>query len=321
MATPAEQLDQMLTSTFAHHRPGIADQFTTRTSILAALETNGKVEVDGGESIKQALLFEGNDTVEFYEDYDLFDTTPQDGLAHAIYDWKNLNGTVVISGPEIRKNSGREQFIDLVDTKFKQLEKSLLKQISDAFWATAPASNAFLSIPVIVGNTGVLGGVDSATETWWQSVVKAGPADLTTNAGVKVLNNLYNSLWIEGSSPDFEFTTQANFEAYEQLAVPQIRFQQTKMMDLGFEVIAHKTAEVVMEPGVPAPGGSDGGFWYMLNIKDHLEFVQHRGTWLKKLDTQRPYNQDAYVTPVISMGNLVTDERRAHGVITQVTVA
>jgi hypothetical protein len=323
MATPADQLNQLLSTTLDTWRPKLMDQTIKKSSVLAALESKAKITVQGGNTIRQPLMYALNDTVKFYDGYDLFDTTPQGGIGNAIYPWKQLGGTVTISGKERRINNGPEAFIDLVNTKFQQLEASFIRKFNEALFDTAPTAKAFNSLVELVGNAdpsrGALGGIDAATETWWQSIVESGPVDLTTTAGVKQLNNVANRLWVNGSMPDFEFTTQANFEAYEALATEKIRFTDTKMGDLGFQAIAHKTAEVIFDPFVPAPGGSGGGYWYFVNT-DFIEFVRHSQAWMTRLDTQRPYNQDAWTTPVICMGNLVTGMRRAHAVITNVDV-
>lgn len=324
MATPAEQLNQLLSTTFDNWRTTLADQTVKKSSILASLESKSKVTLQGGNTIKQPLLYALNDTVKFYDGYDLFDTTPQGGIGHAIYPWKQVAGTVTISGKERRINNGPEAFINLLNTKFKQLEASFIRKFNEALFDAAPAAKAFNSLLEVVGNTnparGNFGGIDATTETWWQSIVEPGPVDLTTTAGIKQLNNVANRLWVNGSMPDFEFTTQANYEAYEALATEKIRYTDTKMADLGFQAIAHKTAEVVFDPFVPAPVGSGGGYWYFVN-SDFLEFVRHSQAWMTRLDTQRPYNQDAWTTPVICMGNLVSSMRRAHAVVTNVTVA
>jgi hypothetical protein len=323
MPTPANQLDQLLATTFDNWRTDLVDQTVKKSSVLAALETKTKVVEQGGNTIRQPVMFALNDTVKFYSGYDLFDTTPQGGLGYIEFPWKQIGGTVTISGEERRKNNGPEAFIDLVNTKFKQLEASFIRKFNEALFNTAPGAKDFNSLIELVGNTnparGNLGGIDTADTEWWESIVETGPVDLTTTAGVKMLNNVANRLWVNGSMPDFEFTTQANYEAYEALATEKIRFTDTKMADLGFQAIAHKTAEVVFDPFVPAPGGSGGGFWYFIN-SEFIEFVQHSQAWLTRLDTQRPYNQDAWTTPVIAMGNLVTSMRRAHAVITATTV-
>ena len=124
---------------------------------------------------------------------------------------------------------------------------------------------------------------------------------------------MYNGLRIAKSHPDFIFTTQAVYEAYEALAAPNIRFEGTMKADLGFETVAFRGAAVLFDADAPASE------MYFLNSK-HLMFVKHRDAWLKMLPFARPVNQDAKTALVISMGELVTDVRRAHGVIESITV-
>ena len=318
MATPAAQLDQLLATTLDNWRKQLSDQTIKRSSVYAALESKSRVTESGGNTIRQPLMYALNDTVKFYSGYDLFDTTPQGGLGYAEFPWRQLAGTVTISGEERRKNSGPEAFISLVETKFAQLQASFIRKFNESLFAAMPASGAkdFNSLTEIVSaadpTRGALGGLEVATETWWVAHVAAGAIDIDVAAGVRSLNTIANTLWVQGSMPDFEFTTQTNFEAYEALMVGQIRFEGGGMGDLGFRTLSHRGTEIVFDPFVPT------NYWYFLN-SDYLEFVKHSAAWMTRLDTQRPYNQDAVTTPIICMGNLVTGMRRAHGVATAVS--
>lgn len=327
MSTPAEQLDQLLATTFEKVKPVLADNVTRDTALLAALDSKSRVVDDGGVTIRRPLMYALNNTVRSYSGYDRFDTTPQGGFGYAEYQWRQVAGTLTISGEEIRKNSGAPQIIALLSAKMDQLRLSLDRTLNEMLWSdgTGNGGKDILGLQAIVSSTGILGGINPATETWWRSVVITGNdsnpgMDLTTAAGIRRLNNVFNSLALNRSKPDFEFTTQANFEAYEALANEKIRFTNVRLADLGFEVIAHKTAEVVFEAAVPAPSGSGGGHWYLIN-SERLEFVQHNQAWMTNLGFVRPADQDAKVAVIICMGNLVTDARRAHGVIRHVKVA
>lgn len=323
MATAAAQLDQLLATTIDNWRKTLSDQTVKRSSVYAALESKSRVTEQGGNEIRQPLLYALNDTVKFYSGYDLFDTTPQGGLGTALFPWRQLAGTVTISGEERRKNSGPEAFISLVETKFKQLEASFIRKFNEAMFAAMPAAGArdFNSLLEIVSDAdptrGALGGLEVATETWWKSKVDTTAYTLdgaTFAAAVKALGSIANTLWVQGSMPDFEFTTQALFESYEAGLVGQIRYEGGGIGDAGFRTLAHRGTEIVFDPFVPADS------WYFIN-SDFLEFVRHSAAWMTRLDTQRPYNQDAVTTPIICMGNLVTGLRRGHGVATDVSAS
>lgn len=312
MATAAAQLDELIATTFDKVRPVLADQITTEVPLLAALNSKMKVTEDGGKRIVRPVLFAFNDTVGSYDGYDLIDTTPQDGFGDAIYEWKQYAGSVTIDGRTELLNAGSARIIGILQAKIEQLRVSMEEDLGTMLWGagTGNGGKDFLGVQAIVAATGVLGGIDPATETWWKSRVVAS-ADLSTIDGVKSLNSVLNSLRIAKSRPDFEFTDQTSYEAYEGLAAPNIRFQDLKMADLGFETVAHKTAEVMFDNDTPA------GKWYFINSK-YLEFVRHSQRWLDMGPFKSPVNQDAKTALVLSMGELVTDVRRAHGVISSI---
>jgi hypothetical protein len=326
-STPAGQLDELIVTTFDAVKGVLADQITNENPLLAALNLRSKVTQDGGLQIRRPVLFAFNDTVGSYKGYDLIDTTPQDGFGYAVYDWKQYAGSVTISGRDLRINSGSPRIIALLQAKMEQLKLSVEESMAGMLWATATtegnSGKDFLSIPMIVGDgttTGAtgkttLGGIDNDSDgqSWWRSKVVDG-VDLTTIDGVRTLNSVRNSLKIVKSKPDFEFCDQSAFEAYEALAAPNIRFQDLKMADLGFDVVAHKGAELVFEEDSPS-----GKFWF-INSK-YLEFVQHSDCWNLMTEFVRPANQDAKTALVLYMGELLTNVRRAHGVIINVVSA
>lgn len=314
MATPAAQLDQLIATTFEKVKPVLADQITRETPLLAFLSSKARVTQDGGTELRRPVLFAFNATTGSYDGYDLINTTPQGGFGYATYSYKQYAGSVTIDGKTERINAGAAQIIALVQAKMDQLRASFSEALNVMLWGdgTGNGSKDFLGIKAIVDNAGILGGIDSATETWWKSQKNINAVSLATTAGVKTLNNMYNSLRLTKSVPDLEVTTQANYESYEALALPQVRFSDLVLADLGFEAISHKRAEVTFDPNVTT------NFWYLLN-SEHLEFVQHSAAWMKMLDFVRPVNQDARSALVVSMGNLITDVRRAHGVFTNVS--
>ena len=326
MATPAAQLDQLIASTFDKLKSSVVDQITQKNRVTAALNTSSSVKEDGGLSIRTPVMYALNDTIKSYSGYDVLDTTPQGGLGYIEYQWRLFAGAITISGEEKLKNAGGAAVVNLVKFKLDQFEASMAEELAQWFWATGTVrpdaatrgAKDILSIPDLVGNTGTLGGIDSATDAWWQSyVVPTGtPVDLTALSGVRKIGSIVNSLEIQGSRPDFIFTTQANFEAYEALSTSRVQFQQAKLADLGFTAVAFRGQEVVLEPYVPkfTAGANDGGAMYFLNSKN-VQFYQHSNRWMDRTEFMRPVDQDAETMQVLSMGNLATDCRRAHGVI------
>lgn len=309
----ADNFDTLITTTLDKVRPVLTDQISNENVLTAWLNMKSRVTLDGGSVIRRPLLFAFNDTVSSYSGYDLIDTTPQEGLGWAEYAWKQHAGSVVISGEEVKKNSGSAQLINLLQAKVDQLKLSIADDMNAMLWATSVGNGGkdFDSIPTLVKASGTVGNVDPSTYTWWVSQTDAS-VDLTDPAGVTDMNAMVNTIRTARSKVDIEITTQAVYQAYEALALPNIRFTNTRLADLGFEAIAHKTAELAFDPDCPS------GTVYFLN-SDRLEFVQHRDSWLTPTEFVRPYNQDAKVALILSMGNLITDSRRSHGYFSSVT--
>jgi len=308
MASGTGQLDELISTTFNKVKPVLADQITNENPLLAALNSKSRVTVDGGLQIVRPVLYAFNDTVGSYNGYDLIDTTPQDGFGNAVYDWKQYAGSVTIDGRTEKLNEGSPRIIAILQAKIEQLRLSIEEDLNTMLWGNGSGNSSkdFSGIQAIVSDTTDLAGFDvDADATFWKSTVTDG-LDLTTLDGVKDLNHMSNTLRLAKSKPDFEFTDQEGYEAYEALALPNLRFNDTNLAKLGFETVAHKTAEVLFEDDVPA------NKWYMINSK-FLEFVQKDNCWMDMLPFQQPVNQDAKTALVISMGQLVTDVRRAHG--------
>lgn len=310
-----DNFDVLVATTLDKVRPQLSDQITTENVTLAWLNANGRVTVDGGTVIRRPLIFAFNDTVGSYSGYDLIDVTPQEGIGWAEYPWKQHAGSVVISGEEVEKNDGSAQLINLLQAKIDQLKFSVADDLNAMLLAdgTGNGGKDMLGLKALVDSTGTVGEINQSTYSWWASVEDSG-IDLTTFDGVRELGSMYNSLRINRSKVDLVLTTQAAFEAYEELALPALRFQDLRVADLGFEAIAFKGAAIVFDPDV------DSGYAYLLN-SDRLEFVQKAGRWLDMTDFQRPYNQDAKVALILSMGNLITDSRRSHGKVTGLVTA
>jgi len=306
----ADNFDVLVTTTLDKVRAKLTDQISTENVLLAWLQSKARVTLDGGTVIRRPLLFAFNDTVGSYSGYDLIDVTPQEGIGWAEYPWKQHAGSVVISGEEVEKNDGEAQLINLLQAKIDQLKLSVADDLNAMLFAdgTGNSNKDMLGLKAIVDSTGTVGEINQSTYSWWASVEDSS-IDLTVLDGVREFGTIYNSLRINRSKTDIILTTQAAYEAYEELALPSLRFNDLRMADLGFEGIQFKGAEIAFDPDV------DSGYAYFLN-SDHLEFVQKRGRWLEMTDFVRPYNQDAKVALILSMGNLVTDMRRAHAKVT-----
>lgn len=79
--------DDLLSTTLFNYVEGgnLADNIFRDSAFLAYLRNNGGVtEQSGGERIALPLMYGKNSTAKSYENYDVIDTTPQDGISTAL---------------------------------------------------------------------------------------------------------------------------------------------------------------------------------------------------------------------------------------------
>ena len=123
-----------LTTTLQDYIPTLQDNIFIEEPLLSWF--NGKLGkatgkgnspkrvLNGGESILEPLLYESNSTVASYSGAETIDTTLQDGMTNARFDWAQYSGTVGITGKEKRANRGKHALINLLG--LRRLSLSLL---------------------------------------------------------------------------------------------------------------------------------------------------------------------------------------------------
>lgn len=320
---PNASWDALVSTTLKNYTPRIEDNLFNNVTLLYWLKEAGNIEkVSGGEQLVEPLLYEGNSTVGSYAGYDNILTTPQDGITSAIYDWKQYAVSIAISGLEEAKNRGESAVMSLLKAKIDQAEMSLMDGMNIMFYGDGSGNNGknWNGLSNLLGVTGVgvnavgngaIGGIDSSTDTWWRNKVK----DITTNQfKISDLSSIYNSCSNGRIHPDFILTSQPMWERYESLLQPQLRYQSTKAADAGFENLLYKSAPIMWDSA--ANTGVHAKRMYFLNSK-FLKLKVHSDVWLKNTPFEKPHGQDARYSQILCYGNLVTNNRRYLGFLTQ----
>ena len=123
--------DAITTSTLEASMGVMRDNIIKGNPMLAYMESKGRILLlDGGLRIKADLMYGKNSTVKAQGAYDLLDTVPQEGITAAFFDYKVVNGTLVISRYERRQNSGKAAMFNLIEAKRQQLEMSFREEVN-----------------------------------------------------------------------------------------------------------------------------------------------------------------------------------------------
>src|SRR3972149_4135789 len=235
--------DALLTTTLANYRKQLVDNIFDDYPFLSYI--NGKLgkamrgssikrTVDGGESIVEHLLYETNSTVKSYAGAESLDTTLQEGMTIARYNWKQYAVSVGITGLEKRNNQGEAAMINLLSSKAKQAEMSLRDRMSvDAFAdGTGNGSKNLTGLAALVSSTITVGGISPTTYTWWVPTVTSSAGSFAAT-GVDKMRTMFNTITFGNDKPDFIITTQRVYEFYEKALQPQERFASNTVADAG----------------------------------------------------------------------------------------
>ena len=312
--------DSLLSTTLRNYSRTLRDNIFKKFPFLNWLTSKGRVQYeDGGTYIVEHLLYGKNTTVKAYADYEALDTTPQEGITIAQYNWREYGGTIAISRAEKRKNSGKHRLLGLLDAKTKQAELSIRDKITTDLFAniSSTPSKAVDGIFLHASNspsTTTLGGVSGVTYTWWRNQSQSVGA--YSNNLESYLRTLFNSCSAGGADfPDGILCSQTAYEYYESLGTEGKRFvNEQKSMDLGFTVLTYKGADMFWDGGMASDVPSTGESIVLLN-SEAIRLVIDKESDFVTTDFIEPDNQTAYVAKILAMLNLCTNNRRKLGLL------
>lgn len=314
--------DALLTTTLANYRKQLIDNIFDEYPFLSWL--NGKLgqamrgksakrTIGGGESIVEHLLYETNSTAKSYSGYEALDTTPQEGMTIARYNWKQYSVSITISGLEKRSNMGEAAMINLLSAKTTQAEMSLRDKMSvDSFAdGTGNGSKNLTGLAALISASTTVGGISPTTYPWWASSVTATAGSFAAT-GIDKMENTFNTVSFGNDKPEVIITTQAVYQYYKKALQPQERFTNTMTADAGFTNITYNSVPVLFDRDCTS------GYMYFLNSKA-MNLVVHSDADFNTGPFVTPENQDASTAVILFQGNLTTNNRRKLGVITGFT--
>lgn len=316
MAAGNPNYDALLSTTLANYRDQFSDNLSRSFFLLWWLTSKERKRMEnGGESIIVQLLYGKNSTIRSYSGYEVLDTTPQEGMTAAKYPWKQVAGSVSISRLEERQNSGEHRIINLLTSKVTQAEISMRDELNRMFFADGQGNNAkdIFGLQLIVENGsawGTLAGIDrnDPLNTWWRNQWTNITGQSFATVGVDTMRTAYNNTSRGNEHPDIGITTQTVYERYEKTLVQFERFEDKETGDAGFQNLKFKGMVLGYDEQCPA------STMYMLNSR-YLEWVVDTETDLVNTEFVRPENQDAKVSQILLMANLVCSNCARQGTI------
>ncbi|KAE8757317.1 phage major capsid protein [Paraburkholderia madseniana] len=324
LQNPSSTLTEIVTTTLRNRTGKLADNITKNNALLFRLRKRGNVKtVSGGRTIVQELEYAENGTFKRYSGYEALNISPSDVFTGAEFNYAQAAVAVSISGLEQLQNTGEEAIIDLLESRIKNAEKTLVNNIALDCYSdgTADGGRQIGGLALLVSNTpttGVVGGIDASTTvgTFWRNLKFSGVTDgggATTSANIQsYMNRLYVQLVRQTDKPDLIIADNNYFRLYLESLQAIQRITSNEMGEAGFDSLKYMNSDVVLDGGFG--GGAPTSTMYFMNT-DYIYFRPHVDRNFAPIgDDRYAVNQDAMVKLVGFAGNMTVSNRRLQGV-------
>jgi hypothetical protein len=310
MAEPT--VTQLVATTLANYHKEFADNVSNSNAVTALLRKGDRIRIiDGGRTIACPLTY-AEETFAWYTGTDLLSRATKETISEADYAPANAVASITLSGPDLAKNRGKERVLNLLEGKTENAEATMKNNITKAVYSDGTVAKSFAGLKAFVtdNGTGIVGGIDATTWTFWknqfQSVARA------TGLQYPALKAGMNALWmklIRGTEkPDLVLSDAEIYSTYESGLQENQRYADATLGALGFETLKYKSAAMVFDG---AATGLVGG--YMINTK-YLKFEVYSGRNFEALDLpdQSP-DMDGVTKHIAFMGALTLSNRSMQG--------
>lgn len=326
LQNPSSTLTEIVTTTLRNRTAKLADNVTKNNALLYRLRRRGNVKtVSGGRTIVQELEYAENGTFKRYSGYEALNISPSDVFTGAEFNYAQAAVAVSISGLEQLQNSGEEAIIDMLESRIKNAEKTLVNNIALDCYSdgTADGGRQIGGLQLLVSatpTTGVVGGIDASTSigTFWRntafSAVTNGGAAATSANIQSYMNRVYVQQVRGTDRPDLIIADNNYFRLYLESLQAIQRITSNEMGEAGFDSLKYMSSDVVLDGGFG--GGAPQNTMFFLNT-DYIYFRPHTERNFAPIGDDRfAVNQDAMVKLVGFAGNMTVSNRRLQAVLT-----
>ena len=342
MAFP--NLSEIVTTTLRNRTGELADNMSRNNAALLRISRRGNIKTfSGGRTIVQELNYANNQTFQWYSGYQTLNISPSQVFSAAEYPIRQAAVAVSISGLEELQNSGEEAIIDLLESRIMNAEDTFMNGLSQGVYGDGSVTSSVGGLQLLVAaspSTGVVGGIDRASWTFWRNQVwSAATNGLTVLSAATILSQM-DALWVQlvrgRDYPDLIIMDNVQYRYYLAAlqAIQRIGVDggAPDMAEYGFQSLKYLNADVVLDGGFqgfstdPLPvqvstgtssvGGAPSTTGYFLNTK-YIHWRPHSRRNMVPLDPDRfSVNQDAMIRLIGWAGNMTISNAFLQGTLT-----
>lgn len=307
MSTANSNFDRVASTTLKNYAQTMADNVSNHIPTLGVMKTKGAVELRGGDTIVLRLLHEFANA-QSYSGSDVIDITKQDGISAAEYNWKQVICPAIIEGIEKARNSGQEAQESLMDDILMQAELSLEDKIADMLFGdgTGNSGKDMLGLEALCPTdptTGTLGGINSATETFWRNTTNTSVGSFASG-GLGAIQTALRATQRGNDKVDLMVTNSTIYGYAQTLAHNRAEFTNSKLASLGFEALKIEGIDFLYDAKCPSDRV------YGINTR-WTKFFIHKDYNFVTGKFVEPANQDILVAKIKVYGQIGTRRRES----------
>jgi hypothetical protein len=313
-AIPSTVDTAVLSMSLADYQRRLCDNIYNDVVVLKLCNESGnKKMINGGLSIVETLIKAKQNDGGFYLGADVLNNSQSPTTNLVEFRWQNAYEPIVLTRDEERQNSGdMHKILDLVGAKIQLSERAMKDRMDQALSAPVGEANNLIDLETLV-NTGSLGNLNGATDTFWQSTVTTSGAFATQG-----LTDMTTATYAVSSSsvvdnPTVYLTTKTVFQKYEQTRLPLERISNGNLtFNAGAKNLTFK--------GVPVVYGNyiASGLMFGLNM-NYIYLAVDSETDMITTPFITPANQTVKVAYILWRGNLITNNRRRQFKLTSIS--
>lgn len=311
-AIPATLNTVALNTSLADYAKTLTDNAYNDPVVWKILNGNKKM-VDGGLSLTETLIKEKQTAGGFYLGADVLNQSTPNTLSTVEYLWQNAYEPIQITRDEERNNSGQvHKILDLVATKTELSRKAIVERLDQALSTPVGEANNLIDLETLV-NTGTLGNIAGATDTFWQSTVTTSGAFATQGLTDMNTATLAVSSSATIDNPTIYITTKTVWGKFWNTRLPLERLTNSDMT-------ANAGVKNLTFMGTPVVYGNhiSSGLLFGLNM-NYIKLQVDSMTDLITTDFVSPVNQTVKVAYYLWRGNMTTGNRRRHFKLTSIS--
>lgn len=297
--------DSVLATSIADYAKQLTDNVYNTNVVLNFLNKKKRL-LNGGVSVVYPLLSARQSSGGFYLGSDTLNTTQPNVNTQVEYRWQNMYEPIQISRDEERANSGdMHKIVDLLGTKVQSAELAIAERAEEAFSTPVAEANNIVDLETLV-NTGTLGTIAGATDTFWQATVTT-----SGSFAAQGLTDMATAHYAVSSSSSVDtvdtiLTNKTIFQYFERTRLPLERVSNGNLTaNAGFTNLTFK--------GTPVMYGNFIGSGLMFGLNsNYIDYVVDSETDFVMTPFLQPVNQTAKVAFILhrTTGPVTTNRRR-----------